>query len=370
MNYISDLTIESFRGISDLQLKNLGGINIIVGSNNSGKTSILEALNLLKNPLDVVNAVRVFRMREFFLSFIETNELDHLDSFINIFNRNNKINRIGISGIMNNQSFTLNIEGVIEKRLFNIEEFKKDLRNRNIYINLADIADGETEFFIGVIKYTEDGKLEEKQVLLSRYDRLIPDKPKKEKVGIEYVSPIDHIVKSNHLNQLIKAGLKSEVIELLKVFDPQITGLEMVGVELGTIPYIEHSDLGLMPLSTYGDGLKKVLLLAASIIMAKDGILLIDEIETAIHVSALEKIFVWFVKACQKSNVQVFATTHSLEAIDALLKYVKNNNPLSAGDDPLRIITLKKQSQKTRARILSGKEALDSREEFDLELRQ
>ncbi len=44
-----------------------------------------------------------------------------------------------------------------------------------------------------------------------------------------------------------------------------------------------------MPLSIYGDGLKKDLLLAASIILAKDGILLIDEIETAIHVSALEK---------------------------------------------------------------------------------
>jgi AAA15 family ATPase/GTPase len=370
MNYISDLTIESFRGINDLQLKNLGEINIIVGANNSGKTSILEAVSLLRNPLDVANAVKVCRMREYFLSLIEIKTIDHLDSFMNIFSRNNKINRIGISGIMNNQSFSLQIEGAIEKRLFNVEEYKKDLKNQNVYINLVDIIDGETDFFTGVIKYMEDGKLEETQLLLSRFDRLIADQSKIEKVEIEYISPIDHFVKSNHLNKLIKAGLKSEVIELLKIFDPQITGLEMVGVEIGTIPYIEHSDLGLMPLSTYGDGLKKVLLLAASIIMAKDGILLIDEMETAIHVSALEKIFVWFVNACQKSNVQVFATTHSLEAIDALLKYVKNNNPLSAGDDPLRIITLKKQSQKTLARILSGKEALDSREEFDTELRQ
>jgi AAA15 family ATPase/GTPase len=365
MGYISDLTIETFRGINDLQLKNLGGINIIVGANNSGKTSILEAVSLLKNPLDVANAVKVSRMREIFQSFIAISGLNDLDSFINMFNRNNEINRIKISGTMNNQVFTLQIEGKIEKRLFSITHVKEDFEKR-AYIDLNDLATGgETRFFDGVIKYTEEGKLEEKQVLFSRYDSLVPDKSKKEKSEIEYISPIDHIVKNNQLNQLVKAGLKSEIIELLKIFDPQITGLEMVGVEIGTIPYIEHFDLGLMPLSTYGDGLKKVLLLASSIIMAKGGILLIDEMETAIHVSALEKVFAWFVKASQKSNVQVFATTHSLEAIDALLKF-KNEN---AGDDPLRIITLKKQGQKTLARILSGKEALDSREEFDMELR-
>lgn len=369
MGYISDLTIETFRGINDLQLKNLGGINIIVGANNSGKTSILEAISLLKNPLDVVNAVKVSRMRDFVFS-LGIGRLEDVDSFINMFNRNNQMNRIAISGRINRQDFSLSIEGTIEKRQFDVEEYMKNLKKHNVYIDPAEVVDNETNFFIGVVKYIEDGILEEKHIQFSRYDRLIPDKSKKEKVSIGYISPIDHIVKINQLNQLVKAGRKSEVIELLKIFDSQISGLEMVGEEQRTIPYIEHSDLGLMPLSTYGDGLKKVLLLAASIIMAKNGILLIDEMETAIHVSALEKVFGWFVKACQKSNVQVFATTHSLEAIDALLKFEDEKQVPPAGDDPLRIITLKKQGQKTLARVLSGKEALNSREEFDMELRQ
>jgi AAA15 family ATPase/GTPase len=118
-----------------------------------------------------------------------------------------------------------------------------------------------------------------------------------------------------------------------------------------------------MPISTYGDGLKKVLLLAVSIMRAKGGILLIDEIETAIHVSGLKDIFAWFAEACKRFKVQVFATTHSLEVIDAMLGCVKDN------DDPLRIITLKKQDQKTLSRTLTGEEALDSREKFDMELR-
>jgi AAA15 family ATPase/GTPase len=49
------------------------------------------------------------------------------------------------------------------------------------------------------------------------------------------------------------------------------------------------------------------------------GALLIDEIETAIHKDALATVFQWLIRACEFLDVQLFATTHSLEAIDALL---------------------------------------------------
>ena len=51
----------------------------------------------------------------------------------------------------------------------------------------------------------------------------------------------------------------------------------------------------------------------------RGGVLLIDELETAIHKDALGRVFQWLVKACQHFGVQLFATTHSLEAVDALL---------------------------------------------------
>lgn len=49
------------------------------------------------------------------------------------------------------------------------------------------------------------------------------------------------------------------------------------------VEYLRHKRLGDMPLSTYGDGIKKVLVLSNAIAAATNGILLIDEIETAIH---------------------------------------------------------------------------------------
>jgi AAA15 family ATPase/GTPase len=47
--HIVDLTIGNFKRFSDFEVKNLGQFNLIVGDNNTGKTSFLEALLLGEN---------------------------------------------------------------------------------------------------------------------------------------------------------------------------------------------------------------------------------------------------------------------------------------------------------------------------------
>ena len=49
MSYLTYLKIHHFKSIEDLELKELSHINIIVGANNSGKTSLLEAMSILGN---------------------------------------------------------------------------------------------------------------------------------------------------------------------------------------------------------------------------------------------------------------------------------------------------------------------------------
>ena len=83
---------------------------------------------------------------------------------------------------------------------------------------------------------------------------------------------------------------------------------------------IKHARLKRAPLSVFGDGLRRVFALAGAIPGAKDGLLLVDEVEIAIHTRALEKSFTWLVNECVKNNVQLFVTTHSLEAVDILLE--------------------------------------------------
>ena len=56
MSYLTYLKIHHFKSIEDLELKDLSHINIIVGANNSGKTSLLEAMSIeVLNTLQVLN---------------------------------------------------------------------------------------------------------------------------------------------------------------------------------------------------------------------------------------------------------------------------------------------------------------------------
>lgn len=47
---LDSLEIRNFRGLQELRIERLGRVNLIVGKNNVGKTSVLEALRLYANP--------------------------------------------------------------------------------------------------------------------------------------------------------------------------------------------------------------------------------------------------------------------------------------------------------------------------------
>jgi AAA15 family ATPase/GTPase len=139
------------------------------------------------------------------------------------------------------------------------------------------------------------------------------------------------------------------------------------------VEYLTHNKLGNMPLSSYGDGIKKVILLADRIAKAQGSILLVDEIDTAIHVKSYKDVFSFVVKACIEFHVQLFATTHNNEALDSILatqcdettgEYNKTDNDL------IRVVTFRKESvSKTSARVLTGERVFQNRENFDFEVR-
>src|SRR5262245_3273908 len=63
---IQNLRIENFRGFIRFEMKKLGRINLLVGENNSGKTTVLEAISILMadgNPSNIWAALD--RRREF-----------------------------------------------------------------------------------------------------------------------------------------------------------------------------------------------------------------------------------------------------------------------------------------------------------------
>ena len=60
---ISKLSISMFRGIRALDLDHLSRINVLIGANNSGKTSILEAIRLMSQPYNIGTLMQVAFLR-------------------------------------------------------------------------------------------------------------------------------------------------------------------------------------------------------------------------------------------------------------------------------------------------------------------
>lgn len=66
--------------------------------------------------------------------------------------------------------------------------------------------------------------------------------------------------------------------------------------------------------------LKKILFILNKMVDATDSILLIDEIETGLHKKYFDTLFPIVFALADKLNVQLFIATHSIEAIDAILR--------------------------------------------------
>ncbi len=358
MRNIDNLTIHRFRGIRDLTLEDLGQINLLVGVNNSGKTSVLEAISTYCNPLDPLEWINTAWRRE-----IKSSRKPKLESLKWLFPQNNENNpddfyqgETFVSGNGNSWVYG-NSFGVVESKA-TYEEFEEiwgttensneeyDLENQVDEINIDNneirrganlILEVTTQQEVNIFDEEKESSSykrdrESREFIIMENDGLLNRaKSSTIKLSVNMITPISHKIEplSKLFTQTTFQGFKQEVIELISMMDSEIIDLEILDpTGKNSRLYVRHKTLGITPLSSFGDGVRRLLFIALTIAKLKDGILLIDELETAIHTEALVPSFSWLVKWCIKMNVQLFATTHSLETVDALLTASESKNDL------------------------------------------
>lgn len=335
MNHIDEFTMHRFRGIKDLKLEGLGQINLLIGNNNSGKTSALEALFLFCDALNGRRWSSVASMRE-------ANGLPFLTQaeWLKWLFPQSEGHLLDNSAVINSQ-ISLECSGSFPVKTISAhyEEFTEIVQ-----VLQARTVEGRTTFeereredvnvkidvsAVRQIKPKVNEVLEENFVFSN--NRSLPLTKRQEIVALpsQLISPTSHrfgSIPSQLWTDVINAETKAETIKLLRSFDAEIQDVDIVidSPERPTVS-IKHARLGRAPLSTFGDGLRRVFTLAAAIPGVRNGLLLVDELEMAIHTRLLEKTFNWLVKSCVQNNVQLLATTHSLETVDTLLNAVGEN---------------------------------------------
>jgi len=139
----------------------------------------------------------------------------------------------------------------------------------------------------------------------------------KEKLSSSFINPkiIMHDIDRRLDTILVKKGLDT-IINALKEIEPSLLDIRM-----GTKGMI-YADIGLdklIPINLMGDGIRRILGILATIYERRNGILLIDEIENGLHYSTLAVLWKAILKAVLDNNVQLFATTHSYECVQAMI---------------------------------------------------
>ena len=364
MAYLRKLQIDRFKGIKALKIDALNNVNLVVGDNNCGKTSVLEAIQLLRTSGNLANVYKVSRLRDS-LAFINANSI--FDNFICMFPKETDGKfEISISGIYDSKDISFNLNGKKDRILLDT----KELSARKLHELELSSGEIEVDEFDGEIQLVYGDEIKVNKISVNQYSRVTGTSASdKDRFNIIYVAPFEHL-KGNIISRILKNETYKQIcVKALQMFDPKIEDFMIFKSDIGNRPveYIRHKTLGDMPISSYGDGIKKVLALANAIAMAADGILLIDEVETAIHKKYYDDVLRFIVKACKTFNVQVFITTHSIEAIDGLLATQDYDKQKSTDD--ICVCTIKKVSDASYSRVLSGREVYENREAFGFEVR-
>ncbi len=364
--HVKEFNIECFRGIRNLQLQNLNDINILTGDNNAGKTSVLEVINFLSGITDLRNLIYGTRRA---MNKVYAKEMSEFDKLSYLFPVDTKENQtISYTFTRKNEEVKVKIKKHELIETLSQEELKElafrsdvfipfELLNQNISF---DVRKMEVSFYVNdkiITKHFHE---------FSRTN--FSNENECHYIDTTYISPIKHADSTMHLSQIFdNPMLYGEMLEILKEFDDGIISInadklsEYSGATVYSILSKYHKKA--IPLNYYGDGMKKAILLMSSVINAKNGILLLDEFETAIHTTAMNHVFEWILKACMKFDVQLFLTSHSLEAIEKVLKCCPDIA------DHINLYTLYRKGDQTLVRSLSCAEAIEANDNLGLELR-
>ena len=343
MKHLENLTIHQFRGIRDLHLPNLGQINLIVGVNNSNKTSVLEAISSYCAPLDLREWLRIARQREGDIVLRSPT----IDALLWLFPQDGNATKdslykgeILISGTGN---FPVTQLRAVCQKIEGIQVSGNIRSHQKINDSVAESEDDLFEIQQGlnleINVSTKRIDLFSKEEIVESFqlwenERVMPGyKHESLTLPVATVTPFSHrteVLQARLLTEARMANFKSEVLKLLQHIDSGIIDIEILTPQRRPIIYVQHKQAGLAPLSTFGDGIRRLLFIALKLAKVKGGILLIDELEVSIHTEALQRSFNWLIEWCILMDVQLFATTHSLEAIDALLDATNSKSGLVA----------------------------------------
>lgn len=284
---INTLHLNEFKGIEHIAFDGLGRINLIVGGNNTGKTSVLEALTLLfGNQQQVTDLPKTFR---------QSTKRDDWKSFWPLLAKKEDFSSLSITSDLLKIESGLNTNN--RKSVFRAKT-DQDFDQRHPTV----LIDSDNSGSVQVSKHYDIARL-----------------------SILSTSQPDPLVTSNLFNEIapLNPDNETKLEDLLrKSIEPRLRRLRYAKPK-GAQDHLVYVDLGngpMIPFTQMGQAFARALHIYCEIFALQPDILLVDEIENGLYYGGLEDFWKGLIAVLEDQNVQLFATTHSRECMEAACK--------------------------------------------------
>lgn len=345
-----NLKIENFRGLTELEIDDLRQFNLFVGKNNSGKSTILEAIFLLINPSNPELPLKISSFRDTNIFKPENWDLlfhnleKNLDIKLSCELDNSEIRFLKIRPQINS---TINVELTPTiKSMEKIETGNLSKQNGLELVYSFNSVDDIANEIITSFRIEETPKGPE--IKLKNVKNLPPELSSLK--GVFVSSKVISEGIGNRFGKIVENNDEERITQIVKKIDPQLKDLKL-GPD-----NIVLCDVGLkrsLPLNVMGEGLVKILAIIVAIAEVENGILVIDEIENGLHVTSQEILWRAIFETAMEYNVQIFATTHSSECLEAMI--LSANDIYDKNMDKIRLYRLERDVDQFKTIIYTPK---------------
>lgn len=321
-HFYEQLKIENFRGIKSLEIDDLARVNLFVGRNSCGKTSVLESAFLLTGMSNPALIPRIENWRGLFL-----NESSDLKNFF-YDQKNNEGFRL--SGRQGTKSRELNVRPVYGD--FDIGQVASapsnggDIIREENPIKFAVFSTAIEQSLTGLkSKFVLWSHAEKKNKKGRQHEatiRLVKSENAQFQIEVDkkYEEPtlalfLHGLYSPNSVDRMLNEKRRDDILKWLQSIEPKVQDIRtstngVVMVDIGMDNFL--------PINHLGDGIVRILNILSYIYSARNGILMIDEIENGLHVSSIKYMWEMVLESSKQNNTQIFMTTHSSDIIKGL----------------------------------------------------
>lgn len=324
---IHTLRVDNFRAFQDFSAGPFGRVNLITGKNNSGKSSLLEAIRVFatEGATSTFDSIVTFREEADSGSALEPD---------NDFPREGPFPYSSLFF-----GFPSLLECATPFTIANRSEKGSDSISARVGWFIREHAESDPEAFVWqaadptvdpsavpMLQVTSSKQERERRTRIYRRIRTRFDRVDS-RYSCIYLDPSSSRTTDQLASLWDAIALTDEerhVVSALQILDPDIEAVSLIGGDTRIRPRTaivkSRKFQRPVPLRSLGDGSNRIFAITLCLTAAKSGVLLVDEIENGLHHSVLEEVWRLIFLLAESLDVQVFATTHSWNCIEAFQK--------------------------------------------------